>query len=379
MSNVYDSSDEDGVVEWPPKPRGSPASSGLTGFDNPAKAMPRIFAAQRSSFDPVKAPSLEGLSVEVPDFDAPAEEELSDLFEDLIAERSPRTQRKAGEKLQADDRVVADVIAYVDGQLVPHLTQPRSEFFVAPEAISPALVKALLGATVGQSLRFQTRLEEDHALEPLRGRDVTYAIHIREAESIDLPEGEWDAPETLTALGLNPDVDVLLEAIAVEALEEREGAVMLDVLDQIYDQLLERTPVHVTEAQIDSVSGALWMDAQGRFLQQMNIDPKDREAAAKLWLDDPDTRAETRRHLQITLLVNAIAEANNIQVDLNTDVPEYLSTLADTLGFDAEELLAEMKADPKASWAAAQSLRHLATLELMMTAAEDTEGEDLPD
>lgn len=311
----------------------------------------------------VEAPSLEGLAVTIARKLEYSEEELSERFDELAQTVAPRQPLAPGEPVSLGDEVVLGLVVLMNGQLVPSGADEALRMVLAPDPSVPGLWEAVAGSSVGTKREIPVSLPEDFPNPELRGAQAVFQVQLKEAYRIEVPD--VDSPEFLQALGRGNSFDEVMESIA----EDIENDLHEDLSDEaearVMDLLLERADVLIPSALVDRELRERF-ESEARALERLEVAPERREQALQARLKDPAARAAAERHLKLGLVLDAIAERDQIAVspELREHVVEDLAAAA---GRSAEELQAELSRDPASAARVDRIARQLATVAHVMS------------
>ena len=344
----------------------SGAIPGMEGGAIDVAVLQRVMSRGPVTFAEIPAPSLDGLSVEVSATQDPGSEEILDRFDELILERAPRKERQPGERIELGDHVVADLVAFSQGQLLPDSSAEGAEFWLTPEELEDGLAQALAGAAVGSNVQVKLTLPNDYPVESLRGEPAVFAVRIRSAESVAVPDGDPEDPAYLKALELPEEVDVIYRELAEEAFSEREIHQQQYVLQEAFTELVRRSPAKISDTDLDTISGGLWREQQGQFLTDLKVDDQSRATAAKVWLDDPRIRDDVRRNLQILLVLQALAREHKVTLT-DAEFVDAVASLAENIEVDRKTVEAELKTDVEMAAFLRNQILVMRTLDLILS------------
>jgi FKBP-type peptidyl-prolyl cis-trans isomerase (trigger factor) len=303
------------------------------------------------------------------------EARLEQLFELEVRARAPHVPKPADAQVGLGDWVEVQVVAYAGNQLLPEYTAERVSFLVQPDSFFPGFGQALVGARVNQPLALTLPLPAGNDRTPSQGELATFHASVVGLEAVTLPEGAWDSPGFLTALGLPAGFEQTLLWVGRRAEEGEEHRVEQEALDQALDQLVLRAQTQVSEEAVDSVLGGQFVEGLGRFLLAQGVDGENRELAARAWLDNPAARARTRRSLQVSLVLQALAREHELTEVESEDLEEFVADTAGALQGDPKELLAQLEGDKTARMEVAEAIVRTRAANLIL---EHTEVEQAP-
>ncbi|MFZ5469769.1 MAG: peptidylprolyl isomerase [Myxococcota bacterium] len=295
----------------------------------------------------VKAPSTEGLSVHVPSPPDFTRDDLIRRFNELVRAHAKRRDRAMGEQVELGDEVQLDVLGYARGKLIPFSARVGVWSALEPQALLPGFAETIAAsAKVGDSLQLEVVLPDDYPVEALRGVPARFIVDVRAAFALTLPDAESKA--FLKALGRGKDLDEVMGSVSQELERELSDQLWLMAQDRVFDELVRRADVKVPRELVDEEIRRRWGQLEGKQLAEKGFDAAEQKEALDVWLEDPVTRRDCERRLQVGLVLKAIVERDKLELT-PTKVDELLEALAPAYGFSAEEAKAGVRDEPTAA------------------------------
>ncbi|HEX7660983.1 MAG TPA: trigger factor [Pseudonocardiaceae bacterium] len=288
-----------------------------------------------------------GFSVEVdvrPEFTLPAFDELAvtvddvEVTEEQISHELDELRGRFGtlkgvERPVADgDFVVIDLAATAGGEEIPDASTSGLSYQVGSGQLVEGIDDALIGLSAGETGTFSTSLlAGDHA-----GQDAEVSVTVQSVKERELPEADDEfaqlASEFDTLDELRDDLRKRLEQ-----MNKMQQAV--SARDKVLDALLEATdvplPEKVVEAEIETrVHDALhpFDHDEKRFEEFLTRQGQTREQF------DTETAEEARKAVKTQLVLDSIADANDVTVDQN-ELTERIVYQAQRYGVSPDEYL----------------------------------------
>lgn len=298
---------------------------------------PSAAPAIEFQFQPVPAPSLEGLAVEVPTPEDLSEDDLLQRFHALKRSVSPRRKRAADEPTALTDEVVFDALGYCEGKLIPFSARFDVQMELAPVPAMPGFSEGLAGTPVGQSVELALTLPADYPVESLAGKPVRFLVDLKSAEAVDTLDD--DAPALLEKLGRGDTLDAVMDSLREELEDEAADQLRLEGRELVFDALLARANPSVRSEVVDEEIRRCWQRLEGEALARKNFDADEQAEALAGWLADADTRTQAERRLRLAIVLGSIVQAQK----LTLDAAQLESLLADAaegagLGLTAAQL-----------------------------------------
>lgn len=291
------------------------------------------------------APSLDNLNVTVPLPEPITEEELMERFYQRCYESAPAIARASGEAIEANDRVIVDVIGFVGGKIMPFSARQDLELIVGVDTFLQGFTSLLEGKFVGESTVLSVEIPDNYPAAQMRGYTAVFAIDIKYAEALTLPNP--DNPEEISTLGYGSNLEDIMSAIVEEISEERTEELLELGDNMVLEAMVNRVFIDVPEELIDEEIRRRWIRSEGEFLSAREFSSQDQQEALQAWLNEPGLREEVYRRIKIALSLRAIAIRDNLNVEPE-EINDFLSDVAEQLNLDLHELRQSLKQDDSA-------------------------------
>ncbi len=289
-----------------------------------------------SMFPEVPIPSFEGVVVEVPAPPPLTEEEIQETFERLAYESAVRYPRAPGQAVQQGDEVIVDLVGYMGGFLLPMTAHEKMRLILEPDVFLPGFGAQLIGTPVGQAKMIEVVLPADFAVEMARGVGAVFAVEVRDAFRLVLPEAS--DPALFQRMGLGADLPQTLESVMALLLDQRARKMAQDGVRILLETLLLRASFDVLPALVDAEIQNWWRQTEGRFLIEKGLAQEDLETSLMGWLEDPSLRLDATFRLKSALFLYAVAKHADLVGD-RVELKGFLGEVAGALGIplDARE------------------------------------------
>ena len=250
----------------------------------------------------------------------------------MIAAAAKRTEKVEEDRsAEADDVLVVDFEGRADGEVVEGQSATDYMFRLGGGGALPEIEEGLLGAKVGEERRVPVRFPEDHPTESLAGREVEFAVVVKELRVESMPTVD---DEFARALGF-PDLAELREAIAADIRSRCEQAArrllktrLFDLLEQGHDFPL---PPGLVGTEFEDIWGRVREQLEGPDAESVREGKTDEELEA-------DYRGIAERRVRLGLLVSEIGEVNGIEVG-EQDIRQAIAAQAAPLNDEDRRLL----------------------------------------
>ncbi len=204
--------------------------------------------------------------------------------------------------------------------------------------------EGLIGAQVGENRRVPATFNEEMIDENLAGQEVFFEVDVREIKVQEVPE--LDNPDFLDERGFE-SVEEFREKVRNNLAEVSEDNRKQELVNQVYANLLEKIDFEIPEKMLQSEQE----DILEKFKQQLQMRGQS--------LDDylahsdhsreellEDMRPEAERRIKVTLITQAIAESEEIELS-DEEFSEYLEDWLGqaNLNMSVEEFLEQFEGE----------------------------------
>lgn len=206
---------------------------------------------------------------------------------------------------------------------------------VGSERFLPEIEEGLVGASEGENRRINATFPDDFVDDDLAGSTLEFDVTVKEIQEERKPDA--NSEEFLDEM----DVDTLEELrdqVRDRMLEVDEQQRREELSEQVYDQLLEEYDFTIPESLIDDEVETI-MDDYRRQVESQNRDFEEflEEQDKDLEELKEESRPEAERRIKLTLLFQAIAEEEEIDVS-EEEFEDHLQELAEQTGMDASQI-----------------------------------------
>jgi|CXWL01.1.fsa_nt_gi trigger factor len=314
----------------------------------------------------VKAPSLEGLLVDMP---TPPDLTVDDVLraaENELSALGAERERQAGEALERGDTVCVDVLGYSNGRLIPF--SARFDFWMRlqEEPELPGMLEVIANAHVGETVVMRFAFPNDYSQVALRGQPAIYIVTVKAARSLKRPN-----PKTATFLkkaGAKSYED-WLKQVTRRLEETQSSALALEVQNRVLDAVLARVVVEVPAELVDEEIRRKWANHEGRAMAERSFGAAEQQEAFEGWLRNAGLRAETQHRLATALVLRAIVDRDGLTLDPKRG-KDLLLTFAAQAGMDKKTLKAELAKSKMLAEEVAQLGLHLVAVDHVMSKAK---------
>ncbi|NYE02752.1 trigger factor [Kineosphaera limosa] len=266
-----------------------------------------VFTAELDVRPPIELPDFAGISVQV---DAVDESDVAEFAAEQLEELRQRVGSLVGvERAAADgDFVTIDLRGTIDDEEIDAVEGVSYE--IGSASMIEGLDDALTGLSAGESKTFTAALAGGDRV----GEDAQITVTLTAVKERELPELDDDFAQEVSEF---ETLDELREAVLERSRQAKGFEQGLQARDKVLEQLLETLSIPVPESLVEAEV-------------HQHLAGEDR-------LEDEEHRgevdSEARKALQTQLLLDAIVEAEEVQVT-QQELIEYLVNAAQQYGMD---------------------------------------------
>lgn len=142
----------------------------------------------------------------------------------------------------------------------------ESTLVLEPTRLVPGLFEGLLGIEVGEKRTLNIQMDEDHANEQVRGKEVRFEVEVKDIQERLLPE--WDELPTLEEF--EGTIDELRAKTRTELAENAKTSAERETINSYIEQLIEQTEYDIPDAMIENEAHEL-LHQQGHEFERYGI------------------------------------------------------------------------------------------------------------
>lgn len=327
------------------------------------REQPFIYTAKVTVLPELKLGKYKGLKI--------AKEEKAVTDEDVEGELKALQNSKAklialGEDAVAaeEDQVVIDFTGTLDGVEFEGGSGVNYPLVLGSDAFVPGFENQLLGAQLGEKVQVKVTMPEDYHAEELAGKEVEFAVDIKEIKRKELPALDDDfAREIGDYDSLAALKDFIRERLEDRANQESENNFRNAVLEAVRD----KAEVDIPEVMIENETKAMLRQMENRFAQQ-GLKFEDYLNYAGKTVDDikAEMRPGAENNVKTELLLDTISKVENISVE-EAELEEETAQLAAVYGQEAKAVRQALENNGQLE-ALEQVIRHRKTMDFLAEA-----------
>jgi trigger factor len=285
------------------------------------------FTAEVDVRPDITVPAFGELTVTVDDVeltDAEVDEQLGELqarFGTLTGVERPA---------EHGDFVSIDLSAAVDGDVVEDATTTGLSYEVGSGEMIEGIDEAITGLSAGEEKVFTTKLVAgEHA-----GKDAEVTVKVNTVKVRELPEPDDDFAQLASEFDTIDELKADLRERLTRVKKMQQG---VQARDKVLEALLDSTEVPLPESVVDSEVEVRQHDAvhsfdhdEDRFNEYLSEQGSSREDF------DKDVRTDAEKAVKTQLVLDSIADAENVNVDDN-ELTERIIYQAQRFGISPDE------------------------------------------
>ncbi len=327
---------------------------------------PVIFTAEVAVKPQVELGQYKGIEVE------PIHVEVS---EDEINAQIDRERENNSRMIDIDDRPVEngdlirlDYEGTISGEPFDGGKGTDYPLTIGSNSFIPGFEEQLIGSRIGEDRDIVVTFPEDYHAEELRGKVAVFACKVNSIQKKELPDADdefaQDVSEFDTLAEYKEDIRKnILERKENEAKRQREAVIV--------DKIIENAQMDIPEAmireQVDRMKESFVRQIQSQFQgitveQYMQLTGMD---AQKL---DEQMRPEALKRIQNSLVLEAVADAENIEIS-DERLDEEFQKMADSYHMEKDKLVKMMGEEEKKQMK--EDLRIQAAVDLVRDSAKE--------
>lgn len=282
----------------------------------------------------VKLGQYKGLEVTKVDTEVTEEEVNAEI--ETLQKRYAELVIKEDEPAEKGDTVVIDFEGFIDGEAFEGGKAENYSLELGSNSFIPGLEDQLVGVRAGDEKEVNVTFPEDYHDEKLAGKDAVFKVKVHEVKALELPELDDDF-----AIDVDDEVETfaeLKEKIKKRLQENKEHMARHRIENEVIDLAAKNAEIDVPEEMIDSEIERMINELNQQFRAQgLNLDLYQQMTGNKLDDLKESMREDAEKRVRANLTIEAIAEAENIEVT-DEEVNEELEKMADMYNLSVDKI-----------------------------------------
>ena len=297
------------------------------------KGKPFVFEAEVAVRPEVELGNYKGVEVSKVDTeatDADVEEEIK-----KVAEQNSRTITVEDRAVKDGDMTVIDFEGFIDGEAFEGGKGENYPLTIGSHSFIDNFEDQIIGMNIGDEKEINVTFPEDYHAEELKGKPATFKVSVKEIKEKQLPDIDDDFAQDVS------DFDTLDEYKAdlkKKIAERKEAEAKKQKETAAIEKIVADYKMDITQAMIDTQVTRMAEDFAQRLPQQglsLEMYFKYTGLTAEKILDD--MKPEAVKRIQNSLVLEAVAKAENIQVS-DDEFNAELSKMADMYKMEVDKI-----------------------------------------
>ncbi len=246
---------------------------------------------------------------------------------------------------QQGDQLMVRIETIVEGETLEQHEEdaevPETPLVLEPDRLVDDLYQGLLGINIDEQREISAAMPEDHPNEEVRGKQVTFKVHVTGIQERLLPE--WDELTTLEEF--EGSIDELRDQTRHKMEQTARSEAEKQLIDSYIDTLVEQTEYDLPDVMIREMADEMLenqaheLSRYGITLDQMlTYRGQTREAAQEMLLP------EAENQLKVRLALRAVVQREQLNIsenEIESEVQELLQEYAEEQREDIAKTMSE--------------------------------------
>ncbi|MGG5254865.1 trigger factor [Neobacillus sp. SM06] len=297
-----------------------------------------IFKATVTVKPEVKLGEYKGLEVE--EFDATVTDE--DIENELKEQQNRHAELVVKEdgKAENGDTVVIDFEGFVDGEAFEGGKGENYSLELGSGSFIPGFEEQLVGTAAGESKDVEVTFPEEYHAAELAGKPAVFKVTVHEVKGKELP-----ALDDEFAKDVDDEVETLAELkekIRTRLADSKAHEAEHHVRDTVVEKAAANAEVDIPPVMIENEINRMMQEFEQRLqMQGMNLELYFQFSGQEEQTLREQMREEAETHVRVNLTLEAIANAENIEVT-DEEVNEELEKMAGMYNMTADNVRAAL-------------------------------------
>ena len=297
------------------------------------KGKPFVFEAEVAVRPEVELGNYKGVEVSKVDTeatDADVEEEIK-----KVAEQNSRTITVEDRAVKDGDMTVIDFEGFIDGEAFEGGKGENYPLTIGSHSFIDNFEDQIIGMNIGDEKEINVTFPEDYHAQDLKGKPATFKVSVKEIKEKQLPDIDDDFAQDVS------DFDTLDEYkgdLKKKIAERKEAEAKKQKETEAIEKIVADSKMDIPQAMIDTQVTRMAEDFAQRLQQQglsLEMYFKYTGLTAEKILDD--MKPEAVKRIQNSLVLEAVAKAENIQVS-DDEFNAELSKMAEMYKMEVDKI-----------------------------------------
>lgn len=297
------------------------------------KGKPFIFTAEVATKPEVELGEYKG--IEVPKYSNRVTQKEIDAKLEEEQLKNARTITVEGRPVQDKDEVVLDFEGFVDGEAFEGGKGENYPLTIGSGAFIPGFEEQLVGAESGKEVEVNVTFPEDYQAEDLKGKAAVFKCTVHEIKAKELPEIDDEFATEVSEFDTLEEYKADVKA-KIKEQKETEGKTKKE--DQAVEQAVANATMEIPEPMINTQTRQMADDFAQRMMQQgLTMEQYFQFTGLTEEKMLEDLRPQALKRIQTRLVLEAIAQAENIEIS-DEKLDEEIAKMAEAYNMEADKL-----------------------------------------
>ena len=261
--------------------------------------------------------NIEGYKDLVPSFDVPevSEKEIEDELENIAKSKATAKDIEKSRELQNGDIAVIDFIGFIDGEAFEGGSAEGYELEIGSKSFVGDFEEQLIGMKKGETKEITVKFPDDYQAENLKGKETKFEVTLKGIKEKVIPAVDDELAKAVIGKD-DVTLDDLKEFVKKELLRKKlnelyEERLKNEMLETFVEKFDFAVPKNILEQEIDNLAN---QKAQSLSKEELEEVQGNKEKIDEL---RESVREDAINSVKATFIVDAIAKAENVNVDDN--------------------------------------------------------------
>ncbi len=306
-------------------------------INDPESGQPFKFNARVPVKPEVKLGEIEGIEVEIPDFQV-KEEDVIQKFEDM-RQQYAQVVEKIEEPAAMGDKLNIDFEGFIDGEAFAGGKGEDYSLELGSNTFIPGFEEQLVGLKAGESKDVLVTFPESYHAEDLAGKDAVFQVSVKRIETTEARELNDEFAQEVSQFNT---IDELCQDIRKNLEEMAESRRKESIKTELMEKALEKCDIPVPDAVINMQVERMLQDFEQRITYQgltleqyFQFTNSNREDfSQKIW-------PEAEKSVKGDFMLEKLAEEKGMEVS-EEELNEHIMKLANNFGMEVDKIKEEL-------------------------------------
>ena len=303
-----------------------------------------IYTAEVAVRPEVELGEYKGIEVDHQDVEVTAEDVDAELKKEQ--EKNSRLVDVEERAVESGDTVTLDYAGEIDGVAFDGGTAQNQTLVIGSNQFIPGFEDQLIGAAVEEETKVSVTFPEDYHAKELAGREAVFTCTVHKIQKKELPELNDDFAQDVSEFDT---IEEYRKSVEEKVRERKEAQAKTAKENQAIDKLIEASSMDIPQAMIDAQAASMYQQYAQRLQSQgipIDMFLQYQGSNAEKWMED--IKPQALKQIQVRLVLEAVAKAENIEVS-DERVDEEIDKIAAQYQMEKDQLTSVMSDREKES------------------------------